>query len=126
MAKQFSYRSQEREIEPRYRTMIDSAESTEDVRKFFERTAADFLDRAIGEEIGVDGRVVIFTPESDKPFTITPELANDEKFNRIIEQSDLTHILKSLSDRAVNRYMHLDRKQPAKTESKVRRKLGNR
>ncbi|NCD24900.1 MAG: hypothetical protein EOL86_04800 [Deltaproteobacteria bacterium] len=119
MTRQLSFKMHQREVEPHYRIQIDAAESTEDVRKFFERTAVDFLRRAVGDQIEVQPDDVVFEPESTSGYILSPRMAENQDFVDIHDQSDLPHILALLSDRAVGRYRYLIRKHPDKTEMKI-------
>lgn len=119
MPKQLSFRKQEREVQPGYRALIDKAESVEDVRKFFERTARDFLWRAVGDQIEVDREDILFSPGSQPAFRLSSRLEDDPHFNELLDTSDLNTILAEFSDRAQGRWKHLERKQPDKTESKI-------
>ncbi|NLW80860.1 MAG: hypothetical protein GXY42_04205 [Desulfovibrionales bacterium] len=119
MTKQMSFKAQQREVEARYRTQIDSAESTEDVRKFFERTAVNFLHRAVGEQVDVQPDDVSFEPDAEPGYALSDRLLKNEAFSALWEESDLPQILTLLSERALNRYKYLARKHPDKTEMKI-------
>lgn len=119
MTRQMSFKVHQREVEPHYRVQIDAAESTEDVRKFFERTAVDFLRRAIGEQVTVEPEDVLFKPDAEPGYTLSERMRNDEEFAAIFDQSDLSPILALLSGRALRRYQYLVRKHPDKTEMKI-------
>lgn len=119
MTRQMSFKVHQREVEPHYRNQIDAAESTEDVRKFFERTALDFLRKAIGDQMEMQPGDVLFNPELESGYVLSQRLLEDEGFRQLHEDSDLPFILRILSERAVNRYKHLVTKQPDKTEKKI-------
>lgn len=119
MTRQMSFKMHQREVEPHYRTQIDAAESTEDVRKFFERTAVDFLRRAIGDRIEIRQDDVIFEPESTPGYMLSERMTTNEEFAAIHGESDLSPILGQLSGRALRRYLYLNRKHPDKTEMKI-------
>lgn len=119
MTHQMSFKMHQKEVEPRYRTQIDAAESTEDVRKFFERTVHSFLEKAIGDRIEIEPGDVTFDPYGDPAYRLSPRMLENENFREIDEGSDLSTILALLSGRALNRYKHLATKHPDKTESKI-------
>lgn len=119
MTRQMSFKAHQREVEARYRTQIDAAESTEDVRKFFERTAVDFLRRAVGERIDVQHNDVLFEPDDELGYVLSDRMLKNEAFSTLWEESDLSQILALLSERALNRYKYLARKHPDKTEMKI-------
>lgn len=126
MPKQFSFRKQEREIEPGYRALIDRAESVEDVRKFFERTARDFLEKVVGEKMRLRGDDVWFAPDSTPGYRLSERLKDHRELSELRQTSDLNQILKSFSERAVGRWRHLEHKHPDKTESKINPLPGTR
>jgi len=119
MTRQMSYKMHQREVEPRYRIQIDGAESTEDVRKFFERTVFEFLRKAIGDQVDVQPGDVLFEPEKEPGYQLSQRMRNNTEFRRVDEESDLSPILGLLSVRALNRYRHLSTKHPDKTEAKI-------
>ena len=119
MTRQLSFKMHQKEVEPRYRIQIDGAESTEDVRKFFERTVLDFLEKAIGDTVDVQSGDVTFDPDSEPGYSLSPRMQENEEFRRVVEESDLPAILRLLSGRALNRYKHLATKHPDKTEAKM-------
>ena len=119
MTRQLSFKAQQREVEPHYRSQIDAAESTEDVRKFYERTIFDFLNRAIGEHITVRPGDVVLDPGGRQGYIVDKRLGDDEGFNRMHAQSDLPDIMQLLTERALNRYKYLVTRQPDKTEKKI-------
>ncbi|MDY0204961.1 MAG: hypothetical protein RBR49_12675, partial [Desulfovibrio desulfuricans] len=93
MTRQLSFKAQQREVEPHYRSQIDAAESTEDVKKFYERTIFDFLTRAIGDQIEVQPGDVVLDPDGRQGYKLTKRLRDDEVFNRMHAQSDLPDIM---------------------------------
>jgi hypothetical protein len=119
MTRQLSFKAQQREVEPHYRSQIDAAESTEDVKKFYERTILDFLTRAIGDQVEVQTGDVVLDPNEKQGYKVTKRLRDDEGFNRMHAQSDLPDIMLLLTERALNRHKYLITKQPGKTEKKI-------
>jgi len=119
MTRQMSFKMHQKEVEPRYRIQIDAAESTEDVRKFFERTVMDFLEKAIGDQIELQPGDVTFDPDNEPGYQLSPRMLDSEDFRRVDEGSALSAILRLLSGRALNRYKHLATKHPDKTEAKM-------
>lgn len=119
MTRQMSFKMHQKEVESRYRIQIDGAESTEDVRKFFERTVLDFLKKAIGERIKVEPGDVVFDPGGEPGYQLSRRMLENDDFRRVTEESDLPAILALLSGRALNRYRHLATKHPDKTEVKM-------
>ncbi|SDK92624.1 hypothetical protein SAMN05660337_1730 [Maridesulfovibrio ferrireducens] len=121
-----SFNAYERELEPAYRDMIDKAESTVDIHNFFERTALDFLQETVGDRIDINPESITFAPDSKQGYKLSPVLIESSEFQEIVEQSDLANILERLTERAVKRYIHLDRKLQGKTEAKINQPPGFR
>jgi hypothetical protein len=114
-----SFKMHQRDVEPRYRVQIDAAESTEDVRKFFERTVLDFLEKAIGDQVEIQPGAVTFDPDNAPGYPLSARGRENEDFRRVEGESDLSAILALLSGRALNRYKHLTTRHPDKTEAKM-------
>jgi hypothetical protein len=119
MTRQLSFKAQQREVEPHFRSQIDAAESTEDVKKFYERTIFDFLNKAIGDQVEIEPGDVVLDPEEKQGYQVSQRLRDDDGFNRLHEESDLPAIMLLLTERALNRHKHLVTKQPDKTEIKI-------
>ena len=119
MTRQMSFKMHQKEVEPRYRTQIDAAESTEDVRKFFERTILDFLRRALGDQVELHAGDVTFDPYKDPGYALSQRIRDNENFRQAEGGSDLAQIMRLLSGRAQNRYKYLSSRHPDKTEVKI-------
>lgn len=115
-----SFNAYEREVEPAYRDLIDKAESTVDIRNFFERTALDFLQETVGDKIDIKSESITFAPDSEQGYRLSTILIEDTEFQNIIEHSDLSNILARFTDRAVKKYAQLDRRQQGKPEAKIK------
>lgn len=126
MTRQLSFKAQQREVEPHFRSQIDAAESTEDVKKFYERTIFDFLNRAIGDQVEIQPGDVVLDPKEKQGYNVTKRLRDDEGFNRMHAQSDMPDIMLLLTERALKRHKHLVTKQPDKTEIKIVQVPGSR
>jgi len=126
MTRQLSFKAQQREVEPHFRSQIDAAESTEDVKKFYERTIFDFLTRAIGDQVEIEPGDVVLDPGEKQGYQVSRRLRDDDDFNRMHEESDLPAIMLLLTERALNRHKHLVTKQPDKTEIKIFQVPGSR
>ena len=114
MTRQMSFKMHQKEVEPRYRTQIDAAESTEDVR-----TILDFLRRALGDQVELQPGDVTFDPYKDPGYTVSQRIRDNENFRQAEGGSDLAQIMRLLSGRAQNRYKYLSSRHPDKTEVKI-------
>lgn len=125
MSEQLSFTKIENDLRPAYRNRLNTAESPEDIKKFFVYTAREFLHRALegtAEDPGrsqVDYEDVHLTPESDPPYAVSGKLASHPGYLALQHRSDLTIILTRLAQSAARRYVHLER-NPGKSESKIR------
>ena len=120
MKKQLSFTKFENELLPDYRQKISTAESTEDVKKFFVYTSLKLFRQIFPEKSDFDYDNITLTPDRKPSFVLDEKLQASPEFSSTWEQSDLNHILTRLSETAMNRYKHLE-KDPAKTEAKIRR-----
>ncbi len=98
--------------------MMDTAESTEDVRNFFERTAEGVLLLSVGDTVEVRDGDVLFDPHAEDGYRLSPRLKQCPHFSTLLRTSDLKHILTNMAGRAVRRHRHLAGVHPDKTESK--------
>ncbi|SMF03659.1 hypothetical protein [Desulfovibrio gilichinskyi] len=114
-----SFNAYEREVEPAYRDMIDKAESTVDIRHFFERTALAFLQETIGDRLDIKSESITFAPDSEQGYRLSPVLIESSEFQEIVDNSDIENILERFTDRAVKKYAHLDRRHQGKPEARI-------
>ena len=120
MSTQLSFTKFENKLLPDYRHKISTAESTEDVKKFFVYTSIELFREIFPEKTDFDYGDITLTPTGESSFTLTERLQASTEFSSTWDSSDLNHILSRLAETAINRYKHLE-KDPAKTEAKIRR-----
>jgi hypothetical protein len=125
MSEQLSFTKIENELRPAYRNRLNTAESSEDIKKFFVYTAREFLTRALEESAPSDppARVeyedISLAPENDPPYSLSHKLASHPLYMFLRERSDVDIIMTRLAQSAARRYVHLER-NPDKSESKIR------
>lgn len=122
MTVQHSFSKIEKELLPAFRQHIGTAESTEDVKKFFVHTVLDLLDRATDGELKPmyeDVRLNHTEENEARQFAFSDSLTGNPLFTSIWSTSDLQHIVSRFASSACNRYTHLE-KNPEKTELKIR------
>lgn len=119
MSEQLSFTKIENDLRPAYRNRLNTAESPEDVKKFFVYTAREFLSRALEDSVQIEYEDVQLDPVSDPPYTVSHKLANNSRYAFLQQGSDLNIILTRLAQSAARRYVHLER-NPGKSESKIR------
>ena len=120
MSTQLSFTKFENKLLPDYRHKISTAESTEDVKKFFVYTSLELFREIFPEKTDFDYGDITLTPGGESSFTLNEQLQASTEFSSTWNSSDLNHILSRLAETAINRYKHLE-KNPAKTEAKIRR-----
>ncbi len=125
MTRQISFTKYEKKIVPDFRNKINSAESTEDVKKFFSQMLRSLFDEISGDKIAIDEEDIILKPGKNPPYTIGERLKNNPDFLRLWKDSDLSHLINKLAETASNRCKRLE-KHPEKTDTKVSRRLENR
>ena len=118
MTKRLSFTKEEHGIRSEFREMMDQAESTEDVKKFFFQTAQGLLNRITDEELNISFEDVGLDLKRREGYVLSPALMNQAGLEEIKDGSDLGHILERMATQAWNRYRRLD-KNPAKTEKKI-------
>ena len=119
MTTQLSFSKIENELLPKFRKKIGTAESTEDVKKFYVYTMQDLFRRAFSGKVDLDYNDIALMPNQDPPFSLTESFQDKADFSSVWNTSDLSHVVSRFTDTAINRYRHLEKK-PAKTESKIR------
>jgi len=119
MSEQISFTKIENDLRPAYRNRLNTAESPEDVKKFFVYTAREFLSRALGNTPVVEYEDVRLAPDADPAYLVSERLSQHSAYSALQESSDLAIILNRLAQKAARRYVHLE-KNPAKSESKIR------
>jgi hypothetical protein len=119
MSRQLSFTKLEKELLPTYRRKMGSAESTEDVKKFFVYIVQELLNKVYGDKITFEYSHIRLDPGTPPHYQINDQLKSLDDFISVWESSDLSHIVSRFTDTAMNHYNHLAR-NPAKTESKIR------
>ncbi len=120
MTTQHSFTKVENNLLPRFRKMIGSAESTEDVKKFYVYIMQDLFHQVFSGNITLNFEDIMLAPDSSPPYLVAEHLLSQEKFNDTWNTSDLSHVVARFTETAINRFKHLE-KNPGKTESKIRK-----
>lgn len=123
MTVQHSFSKIEKELLPAFRQQIGSAESTEDVRKYFIYTVQDLVKKATEGELEPRYEDISLNHstecDDDCQYVLGADLTANELFSGIWENSDLQRIVAKFAASACNRYKHLEKK-PEKTDAKIR------
>jgi len=119
MSNQLSFTKFENDLLPGYRKQINMAESSEEVKTYYTRTALELLHKVFSAQINFDYNDIVLSPGTGRKFVLSQRLLESEEFSKVLNNSDLANILSRLSDSALNRYTHLE-KHPEKTEAKIR------
>ncbi len=119
MTKQLSFSKQEQELRPEFREMLDRAESVEDVKKFHFQIVRELLSRITDKEWDIAfPRDVNLDFEKGEGWVFSDQLLDQNGLRQLMDDSDLDNILDRLTEKAWNRYRHLE-KNPEKTEKKI-------
>ncbi len=118
MSNQTSFRKLEQEILPTYRNRMNKAESSEDVKKFF-NYAAQELFKKIFSSFDLEFEDISLNTNSNPYYSLSEKVKNNPEFISTLNSSDLNQILDKLAETALNRYKHLE-KHPERTNSKIR------
>lgn len=118
MGKQLSFSKYEQEVRRPFREMINSAESAEDVKKFFVYAFQDLLDKALQGKIAVEYEDVLLELDEKSGYSIGNRLWGNHDFVLAWKNSDLAQIVGRLAEFAIKRYKRLE-KHRDKTEAKI-------
>ena len=118
MSNQTSYRKIEQEILPHYRNRLNQAESTEDVKKFFNYAMQELFEK-IFSHIKIDFEDIRLTPNSTCTYELADTIKNNPDIISVFNSSELGQIMQKLAESALNRYKHLE-KNPERTNAKIR------
>ena len=119
MTRQLSFTKYEQEILPLFRKQCSSAESTEDVKKFFSYSSQRLMRNVFKGSMQFQWDDIALLPENVPFFHINERLLASDAFKQIWEHSDLPRLVGNLARSAVNRFKHLE-KNPEKTNKKIR------
>ena len=119
MTQQQSFSKVENELQHKFRKMVNEAESTEDVKKFFIYCMQELFRRACVGQLELQFDDIGLRPEENPPFMISEHVRSREDFAQLWDTSDLPHIVSRFAELALNHYKHLA-KNPEKTEMKMR------
>ena len=120
MAKQISFTKYENEALPTYRQKLSSAESSEDVRKFFLHTTQTLFRDVFGDRIGVESEDITLIPGVKPYYRFADRILSAELFDTTWRQSDLPRVVSRFAESAASRMKHLE-KHPEKTDQKIRK-----
>ena len=119
MTTQFSFSKIENKLLPGFRNRIGTAESIEDVKKFYVYTMQDLFRQVFSGNLNLEYGDISLQPGHNQPFALIEGVKERADFAAIWKNSDLSHVVTRFSETAIHRYKHLE-KNPAKTEAKIR------
>jgi hypothetical protein len=119
MAYRISFTKHENNLLPHFRNDLNRAESSEDVKKFFDYSMRELFDRVFGDDFKTNPEDCAFSLNNDDLYVLSQRLLSSELFNTVWESSDLSRIVKRFASAANNRYIRLEKHQE-KTDSKIR------
>jgi len=119
MVKQLSFTKFENEILPEFRQKLNTAESTEDVKKFFFQTVRLLFEKILEKKGTVRFEDIELLVETAPHYRFNPRLSSDDAFQNLWEDSDLSSVMARLAKAAIKHHIHLAR-NPEKTDSKIR------
>jgi len=118
MTKHISFSKYEQELRPQYRQSMNSAESTEDVKKFFAYITHELIETALQGKVAVEYEDIRLDPHRESGFVISSRLRELQEFESVWNRSDLPHIVKRMAEFAIKRHNYLE-KHRDRTESKM-------
>lgn len=108
----------ENELTPKFRNDLNHAESTEDVKKFFNYTLQDLLARVLGASTRIEYEDIALG-DRKKLYRVSKRLSAEPTYTRALDDSDLGAIMGRFAESAQKRMRHLET-HPEKTQSKIR------
>ena len=120
MARQESFTKYENKALHSYRQKLNSAESTEDVKKFFFHTTQSLFENVFDGKLSVEPEDIHLIPESKPYFRFADRILSASLFSETWGQSDLRRVLGRFAESAACRMRHLE-KHPEKTDQKIRK-----
>lgn len=120
MTKQLSFTKIENDLLPEFRKKIATAESTEDIKKFFVYTMQDLFDRVFDGKIELEFDDISLHSSEDSSYRLHDRIQSMEVFLSACNSSDLSQVISRFADAALKNLKHIE-KNPAKTESKIRK-----
>jgi len=125
MTKRLSFVKYEQEVRPTLRERINSAESTEDVKKFFAYAVLELLGKVLRGKGAAEYEDIRLQPDNKDGYYVSDRVWSIEEFASAWNNSDLPHILKRMAQFAIKRYKRLDTHRD-KTEAKMYHKEKDR
>lgn len=122
MTKQISFSKHENEVLHGFRNKMNTAESTEDVKKFFNYTVIKLLNDIFENSVKIDYEDIHLKTDGKKSYLIEDSLLKQEPFQNIWNNSDIKRILGTLADISLKRYKHLET-NPEKTKLKIKNNI---
>lgn len=119
MVRQVSFTKHENRVLPNFRQMINKAESTEDVKKFFVYTAKELLESIFEGKMEFEYGDFMLTRNRAPYFRLSERVLALEDFKFVWNDSDLPRVLCRFAESAMRRCKHLE-KHPEKTDAKIR------
>ena len=119
MTKQISFSKHENEVIHGFRNKMNTAESTEDVKKFFNYTVIKLLNDIFEDRVKIDSEDIRLKTDGKKSYLIEDSLLKQEGFQNIWNNSDIKRILGTFADISLKRYKHLET-NPEKTKLKIK------
>ena len=122
MTKQISFSKHENEVLHGFRNKMNTAESTEDVKKFFNYTVIKLLNDIFENSVKIDSEDIHLETDGKKSYLIEDSLLKQERFQNIWNNSDIKRILGTFADISLKRYKHLET-NPEKTKLKIKNNI---
>jgi len=113
-----SFSKHENELAHNFRNKLNHAESSEDVKKFFNYTIQELLTQALGEGIEIRYEDIALGA-GGSGYTLSGRLQTDPSFSALTKTSDINAIIQRFAESAQHRVRHLEG-HPEKTQSKIR------
>ena len=98
MAKQKSFSRVEQNVRHTFRSDMNHADSTEDVKKFFVYAVQDFIDQAFEGRVAIEYEDIALDQDAEKGFLLSDKLRHNKEFAKAFANSDIPQIFARLAE----------------------------
>ncbi len=119
MTRQISFTKYENRVLPTFREMVNKAESTEDLKKFFVYSAIDLFDNVFEGRMTFWYEDFALSPEGEPYFKLSDRLYSQDAFKAVWRESDLPRVMYRMAEAAVRHHRRMERRTD-KCETKIR------
>lgn len=119
MSEHKSFSKIEQDVRHTFRNNLNTADSTEDVKKFFVYAVQDVIEQVFQGKLEITFDDIWLDQDTEAGFVINKTLKSNPEFHQLTENSDILQIIARMAEKANAHIIHLEQKHPDKTEAKM-------